>query len=92
VGVGAVSHRHLAAIGGVVEWREPDVALELLSGRFHPQFRDKNRCGIGKSQSEWGRIKAGKNALLTTQGGSWLTPPSAILICVGFMVDGVAKE
>jgi hypothetical protein len=24
-----------------------------LSGRFHHQFRDKNRRGIGKSQSIW---------------------------------------
>eukprot|EP01047_Picozoa_sp_COSAG01_P054920 COSAG01_NODE_6056_length_3876_cov_9.951019_5_plen_59_part_00 len=58
---------------------------------MHPQFRDKNRCGIGKCQSEWAASKL-ENALLTTQGGSWLTPPSAILICVGFMVEGVAKE
>jgi hypothetical protein len=27
--------------------------LSALSGRFHPQFRDKNRRGIGKSQSIW---------------------------------------
>jgi hypothetical protein len=24
-----------------------------LPGRFHPQFRDKNRRGVGKSQSKW---------------------------------------
>jgi hypothetical protein len=25
----------------------------VLPGRFHAQFRDKNRRGIGKSQSKW---------------------------------------
>eukprot|EP01047_Picozoa_sp_COSAG01_P145200 COSAG01_NODE_77377_length_165_cov_125.287879_1_plen_54_part_11 len=25
----------------------------LMARRFHPQFRDQNRRGIGKSQSAW---------------------------------------
>jgi hypothetical protein len=31
----------------------PAAAAQYLPGRFHPQFRDKNRRDIGKSQSIW---------------------------------------
>eukprot|EP01047_Picozoa_sp_COSAG01_P036357 COSAG01_NODE_2839_length_6992_cov_15.825040_3_plen_132_part_00 len=34
-----------------------ELTRSCLSGRFHPQFRDRNRRDIGKSQSIWTNSK-----------------------------------
>ena len=41
--------------------------------------------------SEDSRLQAAVHTWNSVHGGSWFTPPSAHLICVGFIVDGVAK-
>ena len=56
-----VDERYEVVHHGVVERcvevpEEPRRALDLAR-RFHPQFRDKNRRDIGKSQSVWTDFK-----------------------------------
>jgi hypothetical protein len=53
-------HSHTSSALGMVRAVRPGgptlpriIAAEHLPGRFRPQFRDKNRRGIGKSQSKW---------------------------------------